>query len=188
MALETPPEEWLRALPTGSVGAEIGVWKGDFTKLVYQVVQPRQLHLVDPWLFQPDFPGRMFGGAVAGSQTDMNRIFHRVKQRFAEQRPIYHRKFSSDALQDFEDESLDWVYIDGNHHYRFVKADLEGYWHKLVPGGLLTGDDMLWGAQWDFPVQRAVSELLRTGTVEFVSMEKSRFILRKSSQKSGEIG
>src|SRR2546430_9287984 len=39
-----------KMLPRGSVGAEIGVWKGDFSKLLLRRVRPAELHLVDPWV------------------------------------------------------------------------------------------------------------------------------------------
>ena len=178
-AEDRPVALWLRELPPHSEGLEIGVWRGAFTNSIYQVVQPRMLHLVDPWLFQPEFPQRMYGGKIARSQADMDEIFERVKNRFADKQPVIHRKFSSDALADFEDRSLDWVYIDGNHFYEYVKADLEGYWHKLVVGGLLTGDDFMWGKRYGLPVRRAVLEFVEKGTVDVVSIEKTRFILRK---------
>ncbi|MDP3697256.1 MAG: class I SAM-dependent methyltransferase, partial [Candidatus Taylorbacteria bacterium] len=38
-------------------------------------------------------------------------------------------------------EELDFVYIDGNHSYDYVKKDLELYWDKVKKGGALTGDD-----------------------------------------------
>ena len=176
---DRPAMKWLEELPSQSAGAEIGVWRGSFTHKIYRVVQPRILHLIDPWLFQPEYPRLMFGGKIARSQADMDAIYENVVRVFAERCPIIHRMLSSDALSHIEDESLDWVYIDGNHNYEFVKADLEGYWHKLVPGGLLTGDDFMWGKRLDYPVQRAVREFLEQGTVELVSAEKTRFILRK---------
>src|SRR2546427_8949634 len=43
-----------RMLPRGSVGAEIGVWKGDFSKLLLRRVRPSELHLIDPWLHVTD--------------------------------------------------------------------------------------------------------------------------------------
>lgn len=36
---------------------------------------------------------------------------------------------------------VDFVFIDGNHQYEFVKKDIELYWPKIKPGGILTGDD-----------------------------------------------
>ena len=38
----------LRRLPARSTGAEIGVWKGDFSALILDTVRPARLYLVDP--------------------------------------------------------------------------------------------------------------------------------------------
>src|SRR5947207_2237506 len=39
----------LRSLPRKSVGAEVGVWKGDFAAEMLHIVRPSRLYLVDPW-------------------------------------------------------------------------------------------------------------------------------------------
>ena len=37
--------------------------------------------------------------------------------------------------------NLDFVYIDGNHSYKYVKEDLELYYPKVKDGGLVGGHD-----------------------------------------------
>lgn len=73
----------LRLLPKESIGAEIGVWKGDFSEEILRLVRPRELHLIDPWMFQLGFASRWYGGAIAKSQIDMDLIYQNVLQRFA---------------------------------------------------------------------------------------------------------
>jgi hypothetical protein len=41
----------------------------------------------------------------------------------------------------YEDESLDFVFIDGDHRYEHVKADIEAWWPKVKPGGYIGGHD-----------------------------------------------
>ncbi len=36
-------------LPKGGVGAELGVWKGEFSVRLLKGAKPRQLYLIDPW-------------------------------------------------------------------------------------------------------------------------------------------
>lgn len=66
---------------------------------------------------------------------------------------------ASDLL--FPSDSLDWVYIDGNHEYEHVIADLEVFYRKLKSGGILAGDDYDWGEARGCPVRRAVHEPVR---------------------------
>lgn len=49
---------------------------------------------------------------------------------------------SIEASKLFEDESLDFVFIDGAHDYESVKQDLEHWYPKIKTGGWLGGDDL----------------------------------------------
>lgn len=186
-AHDTPAEEWIaRTIPAGSEGAEIGVWRGKFSQLLVDVSSPKRLHLVDPWVYQPSFPMRVFGGKKGLQQDGMDAIYESVRRMFAgSPEVLLHRKMSSDALDGVKDDSLDWVYVDGNHHYEWVLADLRGWWKKVKPGGLLTGDDFMWGEMYGRPVRRAVLEFVSQGTVDFISAERKYFVLRKRTQTGG---
>jgi hypothetical protein len=48
---------------------------------------------------------------------------------------------SDRAATEIEDKSCAMVYVDGNHTYEIAKSDLELYWEKLMPGGILIGHD-----------------------------------------------
>jgi len=41
----------------------------------------------------------------------------------------------------FTDDFFDFIYIDGNHHYRPVRSDINAFWPKLKSGGCLAGHD-----------------------------------------------
>lgn len=41
----------------------------------------------------------------------------------------------------YADESLDFVFIDGDHRMEHVLADLQAWWPKLIPGGIMAGHD-----------------------------------------------
>ena len=46
-----------------------------------------------------------------------------------------------DAVKDFADGSLDFVYIDGHHGFKYVAEDI-WEWHKKVKkGGIVAGHD-----------------------------------------------
>jgi predicted O-methyltransferase YrrM len=45
-------------------------------------------------------------------------------------------------VHSFADGSLDMVYIDACHRYDDVLSDLERWWPKVKPGGILAGHDV----------------------------------------------
>ena len=45
------------------------------------------------------------------------------------------------AARCFEDGELDFVFIDGEHSYEAVKADVRAWWPKIRNGGFLIGHD-----------------------------------------------
>ena len=135
----------LETIPPNAVCAEIGVWMADFSEAIVRAAQPRELHLIDPWLYRADFPRRWYGGARAASQRDMDTICDGARLRMAEYPGVHvHRMTSVDASRMFSDMCLDWVYIDGDHSQDAVAADLEAWWPKIKPGGILAADDYLW--------------------------------------------
>ncbi|MEM7189627.1 MAG: hypothetical protein AAF439_08445, partial [Pseudomonadota bacterium] len=57
----------LNALPKGAVGAEVGVWKGDFSAEILATAAPACLHLIDPWcVSDAEEHGAAWYGTAAG--------------------------------------------------------------------------------------------------------------------------
>ncbi len=175
----------LKLTARGSVCAEIGVWRGDFSAQILRTVRPAKLHLVDPWVFMTGeaYGEARYGGKVAADQNAMDRLYEEVVQRFAG--PIadgvveVHRCGSEAAADLFQDGYFDWVYVDGNHLYEFVSADLELYGPKVRDGGLLAGDDYGVQGWWEDGVTRAVDEFVAGRGYEVVSLAANQFVLRK---------
>lgn len=150
----------LKEIPKGGICAEIGVWKGEFSERILKVARPGQLHLIDPWVFQPGYPNRDYGGREAKNQSDMDMMYNQVDRRFGNRCEVtMHRGYSQDVAPVFPNNYFDWVYIDGDHSYEAVKLDLELYSPKVKPGGYITGDDYEWET-----VKRAVDEFVKTNT------------------------
>lgn len=151
----------LARLPRNAIGAEIGVWKGEFSRQLVVETQPRQLHLIDPWQFRGEFPTRLYGGRGARSQADMDRIHDGVKRHFQSNGTvIVQRGTSGEVLERMEDGYFDWFYIDGDHSYEGVMTDLELGQRKVRAGGVLAGDDLYWGAADGMPVKRALEDFV----------------------------
>jgi len=174
----------LKVMPKNSVCAEIGVYKGDFSKKILDVLNPQKLHLIDPWRYESAeiYKESLYGGR-SGSQVAMDKIFEDVKKRFEPDiiagRVVLHRKSSHEASLDFPDNYFDWIYIDANHQYEFVKKDMEMYFNKIKKGGFIAGDDYADGGWWQGGVKKAVDELIGSGTVEKIIIKNRQFILQK---------
>jgi hypothetical protein len=181
--LGDPRMKLLKRMPKNAVCAEIGVWKGDFSQMILDHTSPQELHLIDPWAYQTEFGDRLFGGLVAQSQEDMDEIFDGVKKRFTSNPEVkFHRVYSKDAPAIFPKGKFDWMYVDGNHYYEFVLADLQLCATLLKPGGYLVGDDYKWTSPeliGDLPVKRAVQDFLEaTAGAKLVSTYGGQFIIQ----------
>jgi hypothetical protein len=149
-------------LPRGGAGAEIGTWEGDFSAQLLKRVKPRRLYLIDPWEHRAEAPYEQafFGDRTPGGQAKMDVIHENVCRRFANPiasgQVVVLRARSAEAADRVE--PLDWVYIDGDHTYAAVKADLEGFYERLKLGGVIAGDDYGMPGWWDDGVTRAVDE------------------------------
>lgn len=172
-------------LAKGGVGVEVGVWKGDFSASLLSRAEPRKLHLVDPWKFfdTGDYVQSLYGGADARSQADMDQICADVEARFAGQiaskQVEVHRMPSVEFAAEVDDESIDWVYIDGDHTHDAVLADLEAFYPKIKTGGIIAGDDYNTPGWWHDGVTTAVNEFVRTRTVTVLAVHNEQFVLRK---------
>ena len=93
---------------------------------------------------------------------------------FAPGRYTVHRDFSVQAASDFEDNTLDFVYVDARHDYAGALEDMVAWWPKLKDGGLMAGHDFIPDqikpVEGDFGVQKAVLEFTKSKKREVQSI------------------
>ncbi len=176
----------LRRMPSRGIVAEVGVDLGDFSEKILLFNRPRELHLIDPWTAEGgEYGQHKAEGAAANSNRKLPTVarFAVVRDRFASEidvRGVFlHRANSDVAGAEFADGYFDWVYIDGNHSYEFVRNDLELYWRKLKPGGYIVCDDYHYAGFWEDGVTRAVDEFVASGRPQRVFKRRSQFVMRK---------
>jgi methyltransferase family protein len=171
----------LLVAPRRGVCAEIGVWAGDFSARVVQLRKPKELHLVDPWQFVPSVPERMYGGAVASSQADMDGLMASVAARFAGNTNVrLHRSTSIEAAQRFQDGYFDWVYLDGDHSYESVLADLHAWFPKVKVAGKIVCDDYTWVDESGMrSVKAAIDTFLKKSHAQKGHLVFGQFLIRK---------
>lgn len=141
----------LAKLFTG-VGAEIGVERAVFSKRIAQTAT--KLFCIDPWLVYKGYREHV-------TQENLDTFFKEAQDRMKPYNCQFIRKSSMDAVKDFTDESLDFVYIDANHQYDNVRDDIREWSKKVKKGGIVAGHDYLERKEGDtfFGVVKALSEL-----------------------------
>jgi hypothetical protein len=162
-------EELIKLLPKNSVGAEIGVWKGQFSKILLDTVEPKMLYLIDPW------EGDVMSGDKNGNDiVTINLDDYFISNIIPEFSFIHNCKVlkaESNILQLFPDEHLDWVYIDGCHEYECIQHDLEVSLPKVKQGGYILGHDF--NADFFPGVVAAVNDFCRDNnlTIDYITKD-----------------
>lgn len=111
-------------------GAEIGVFKGEYSRFLCGVIPGLKLKCIDPWT--------AFGGQ---STESMENCYQRACRRLRHFNVEIIRKPSLEAVKDVPDGSLDFIYIDEMHEFDPVILDLI-YWSKKVRiEGMIAGHD-----------------------------------------------
>lgn len=176
----------LEIMPKGSTCAEIGVWKGDFSEKILLTSRPSKLYLIDPWKFDDDetYKDSKFGKTFGQNQQKMDLVYESVLKRLDADiragRAVVIRETSEEGMKRIRDNSLDWIYIDGNHEYSHVLKDLALSLRKVKANGFITGDDYTEGGWWKGGVKKAVDEFLgNTESVRLVRIFGNQFVMRK---------
>ena len=100
-------------------GVEVGVSRGNFSRVILDHWQGQKLYLVDCWTPQDRFDYQDIHN-VDQPKHEQNLSHLQSQLKPHEGRFEIVRAFSHEAAADFADASLDFVYIDANHKYRFI--------------------------------------------------------------------
>ena len=120
---------------------EIGSWTGLSAVLIGQIVQRMrgQLHSFDWYKGSND-------GAFHLKETakllDVPQVFRNNIEFFGLSDTVFLTTISSEEASNlFSMNSLDFIFIDGDHTYQGVKRDIEIWYPKLKPGKIICGHD-----------------------------------------------
>jgi len=117
------------------IGLEIGCYAGQNASYLLGNMKIKELHGVDPYLEYVDWNGGLTCHPGDTAEQQANETL-RSYSNF-----IKHRKTSDAAIEDFENEMFDFIFIDGLHTFDQVLKDCRNYYCKLKPGGIFSGHD-----------------------------------------------
>lgn len=117
---------------------EVGVYQGHFMENALKSWSGKY-YAVDAWAFRDDNSKDRNFKDDATNDENFSLTLERAKPHGDRVELI--RMLSVNASEKFEDDTIDWVYIDALHTYDACLADMHAWWKKLRPGGLMSGDD-----------------------------------------------
>ena len=113
-----------------SVGVEVGVNRGVHAHTLLVCCDwIDKMYLVDPYTHS-----NLYGDGCERKQEAYRRL------KYFKDNIVWLEKPSIVAVDDVE-ELVDFVYIDGDHSYDACLNDIESWWDRVKPGGVLGGDD-----------------------------------------------
>jgi predicted O-methyltransferase YrrM len=130
---------------------EIGSYCGESGEIIANIFPNSILNCVDPWTkyTEDDYTWDLDEQEIVLNQAEQ--VFDSVLARCPNIRK--NKMPSSQYADSLQPESIDFVYIDGNHQYSSVKEDLINWSKKVKVGGIIAGHD------YPFPpIQKALSE------------------------------
>lgn len=125
-------------------GVEVGVLRGPTFKSLMITCPNLTLTGVDTFI-----PDKVWKSQEIKNPEDMLKIkplyWYQELLDFCEDyngRAKIIRNFSNQAVNEFKDESLDFVFIDASHDFESVNEDIYNWKDKVKKGGMVSGHDI----------------------------------------------
>lgn len=122
-----------------TIGVEIGVAYGGHSESILKNTSIKKLYGIDPYLNYDEYES----DGQCKEQKMMDDIYDFVTKKlsFYENRYELIREMSHNSVKNFLNDSLDFVYIDGNHSEHYFKQDINDWYPKIKKGGVICGHD-----------------------------------------------
>ena len=128
---------YIKRLGDDVVGIEIGTCRAESTAfLLEKCPNIMRIFTIDPYKAYEDWTGEINQEVIDKfmmiAQENLKPYGDRVRMI---------RETSSQAVNNFTDTLVDFIFIDGDHSYEATLADCEAYYPFLKPGGFFCGHD-----------------------------------------------
>lgn len=150
-------------------GVEVGTDRGGYAKDILDRMDIVDLYTLDPWIPYNE-------GNEVKDVIKMMEIEKEARETLSKYPNCFIIKDTSmNAVTLFEDESIDFVFIDGNHEYEYVYEDIVEWTKKVKKGGIIAGHDYKEDKSRKYGVIEAVNKYCEEENIETL------YILKKGS-------
>jgi lipopolysaccharide biosynthesis glycosyltransferase len=147
----------------------------------FNQINPDEHWAIDPWEKQENYQDIV-------NSKNFNNVYKEAKENLCDRKNCNMvRDYGENYVDNFEDSSLDFVYIDARHDYDSVLKDIKLWYHKVRKGGIIAGHDYLDGEyafeenkhSTVFGVKKAVDEFFGEEKIRYTmeSLLKSWFVV-----------
>jgi predicted O-methyltransferase YrrM len=143
-----------------TTGAEIGTEEGRYAEQICRAIPNVKLFCVDPYQAYDRYADHV-------EQSRLDHFYRVAKHRLTEQNKFnveIIRATSLAAVRRFRPGSLDFVFIDGNHHFDFVVQDIIAWAPIVRKGGIVAGHDYKPEGQEETPIPFGVIQAVNAYT------------------------
>jgi hypothetical protein len=143
----------LDQFPSSGIWVELGSWTG--RSAAYCVVELLNREKLGEFYCVDSWKGEAAIAYDPDTVQDLKKIFKQNVKPVVKHINMLNM-ISWNAAKRFDDNSVDFCYVDAGHSYEAVTKDLQAWWPKMRPGAMFGGDDYTKGypgvqqAVWDF--------------------------------------
>jgi hypothetical protein len=118
-----------------SYGVEIGTEQGVYAKRICDSNPQLKLFCIDPYDHGLYYKNQL------KEESELQEIKSYAHSKLSGRNCEFYEMTSMEAVTHFDDDSLDFAFIDGNHNYQYVMDDIVHWSKKVKPGGIVYGHD-----------------------------------------------
>lgn len=134
---------------------EIGTLEGKNALSILKNLNVEKLYIIDPYTEYCDYSKDENYRDIEHKEF----LAHKRLKKYWD-KITWVKDYSHVGLKEIKEE-IDFIYVDGNHEYEYVKLDLELGWEILTRGGVIAGHDIQYSG-----VSQAVLEFASKNKLE----------------------
>lgn len=169
--------DFLKEFNQGGICAELGVYKGSFSRSIFDWLKPKKLHLVDMWWLS----GKKWGWSGESTFDAFFKVVREFEDELVNGQVEIDARFDDKFLLMMPDDYFDWVYLDTAHSYYQTSIELPILKDKVKDNGIIAGHD--WRPNVDHKhhgVFKAINEFIEKNDYEIILLDNhSQWAIKK---------